>query len=82
MKDEMDLLKMSAPDRICWLRANRITLMIVGLIWIGMILHQLFSGTVPWFLIAMVPVFALTRLGMYAYYKRGNAAPELNYPGK
>lgn len=79
MKDEMDILKMSAPDRICRLRANRITLMIVGLIWIGMILHQLFSGTVPGFLIAMVPVFALIRLGMYAYYKRGHASQETNY---
>ena len=70
MKDEMSLLKMRGPQRLAWLRANRVTLMIVGVVWLGMIAHRLATGREPWFLIAMVPVFALIRLVAYTYYRR------------
>lgn len=37
MKNEMDVLKMDELQRQCWLRANRATLMLVGLLWLGLI---------------------------------------------
>jgi hypothetical protein len=70
MKNEMDIMKMDAPRRYAWLRANRVTLMIVGIVWLGMIVRQWANGENAWFLILMVPVFALTRLAAYLYIKR------------
>jgi len=69
-KNEMDILGMSESEKICWLMANRLTLFVVGIIWIGMILNQLKEGTVPLFMIVMVPVFALFRLAVYRYYRK------------
>lgn len=65
MKSEMDVLSMDERQRLSWLRANRITLMIVGLVWLGMIGWELANGRAPWFLIVMVPVFGLVRLVAY-----------------
>ena len=70
MRDEMDLLGMDAPRRLAWLRANRATLMLVGLAWLGLIAWEVARGRTPWFLIAMVPVFALLRLLLYRLYRR------------
>lgn len=70
MKSEMDIFGMNEQARICWLKANRITLIVVGMVWIGMIVQQLFVGNRPWFLIVMVPVFALLRFAAYSYYKK------------
>ncbi len=70
MRDEMDLMGMGPERRLAWLRANRLTLMIVGLTWIGLILWELGRGRTPWFLIAMVPVFAAVRFGLYLVYRR------------
>ncbi|UCE23998.1 MAG: hypothetical protein JSU74_11975 [Candidatus Zixiibacteriota bacterium] len=70
MKSEMDLLGMNSHDRLHWLKANRITLMAVGLVWIGMIVQRVLTGSIPWFLIAMVFVFAGLRLVSYLLYKR------------
>lgn len=70
MKNEMDLLRMTEPEKLCWLRANRLTLIIVGMIWVSMILQQLVTGNQPWFLIAMIPVFALIRFAVYRFYKK------------
>ena len=70
MKKEMDFLKMSDLQRICWLKANRATLIAVGLVWIGMIAKEILYGNTPWFLIVMVPVFAFLRMGFYWYYKK------------
>lgn len=70
MKSEMDVLGMDERQRLFWLLANRATLMVVGLVWIGMILWQLSRGRTDWFLIAMVPVFGLVRWGFYLYHAR------------
>jgi len=69
MKSEMDILTMDERERLCWLRANRLTLIVVGLIWIGMIGWELINHRTPYFLIAMVPVFALVRFISYKIYK-------------
>lgn len=70
MKNEMDLLRMTGPQRLCWLRANRVTLLAVGVVWIGMILEKLVAGIKPWFLVAMIPTFALLRMIAYVYYRK------------
>lgn len=70
MRSEMDLLNMNEAERICWLKANRVTLIVVGTVWIGMIVERLLQGDLPWFLIVMVPVFAGLRLSVYRYCKR------------
>jgi hypothetical protein len=71
MKNEMDVLKMDERQRLYWMMANRFTLIIVGLVWIGMIAHEALSyHRVPYFLIVMVPVFALIRLLAYKIYAR------------
>jgi hypothetical protein len=66
-------MKMDERMRLCWLLANRMTLMVVGLVWLGMIAWELFHNRVPYFLIAMVPAFALIRLGFYHLYARRNS---------
>ena len=63
-------MKMDERMRLCWLLANRMTLMVVGLVWLGMIAWELAHGHVSYFLIAMVPLFALIRLGFYFLYSR------------
>jgi hypothetical protein len=70
MKDEMDALGMDERQRQCWLRANRVTLILVGLVWLGMIGYSLGEGETPWFLIVMVPVFGLIRFGAYRFYMK------------
>jgi len=70
MVTEMDVLKMDERQRVCWLLANRAILMIIGVVWIGMIFWQLLHHSIPYFLIIMVPVFALGRLLLYLYYSR------------
>jgi hypothetical protein len=70
MKNEMDALSMDERQRQSWLLANRATLMIVGLVWLFMIARALYYEEVPYFLIIMVPVFALVRFVAYIYYNR------------
>jgi len=67
MKNEMDVMDMDERQRSAWLRANRLTLICVGVVWIGMIVRELLSGGAPYFMIAMLPVFALLR---YLLYRR------------
>lgn len=72
MKNEMDVLKMDELQRQCWLRANRATLMLVGLIWLGMIGWEVAQGKMPWFLVMMVPTIAFIRsLFYFMYMKKG-----------
>jgi hypothetical protein len=59
---------MDERQRLCWLLANRVTLMIVGLVWLGMVVWHLIDNRIPYFLIIMVPVFALIRFTMYRVY--------------
>ena len=81
MTTEMDLLRMDERQRLAWLMANRGTVVAVGAIWTGMIVWELAHGRTPLFLIAMVPVFALLRVGLYFFYSRtlkglgGDGAP-------
>jgi len=70
MRTEMDLLHMDERQRSHWLRANRATLMVVGVVWLLMVAFELSEGRTPVFLIAMVPVFAGLRFGFYCYYAR------------
>lgn len=65
----MDVLGMGGAARLAWLRANRTTLMVVGVVWLAMIAAELVRGHTPWFLIAMVPVIALVRYAAYRYYR-------------
>ncbi len=70
MKTEMDLMQMDERQRLSWLRANRVVLMIVGVIWICMIGWELLHQRTPWFMIVAVPVLALTRLTLYKFFIR------------
>lgn len=70
MVSEMDALRMDERQRFSWLRANRATLIVVGMVWLGMIAWELLRHRMPIFLIVMVPLFALVRFGFYAYYSR------------
>ena len=67
---------MTDRQRWSWLLANRLTLMLVGLVWLGMIFERLARADTPWFLIAMVPAFALFRLAAYLHYRRTGAAQQ------
>ena len=69
MKTEMDLLDMDERERLRRLHANRATLILVGVCRLGMIAFELPRRHTPWFLVAMVPVFAATRFGLFAYYR-------------
>ncbi len=70
MKTEMDVLKMDERQRLCWLLANRAVLMLVGVCWLAMIAWELGQGRSAYFLIIMIPAFALIRLALYKYYQR------------
>jgi len=68
MKSEMVLMNMDERQRLAWFMANRGTLIGVGAVWIGMITWELTHNRMPTFLLAMVPVFALFRLGLFLFY--------------
>ena len=70
MRSEMDLMRMDERQRLHWLRANRATLMVVGVVWLLMIAFELSEGRTPGFLIIMVPIFASIRFGFYYYHTR------------
>ena len=68
MKSEMVLMNMDERQRLAWFMANRGTLIGVGSVWIGMIAWELTHSRMPTFLLVMVPVFALFRLGLFLFY--------------
>jgi hypothetical protein len=70
MVTEMDAMNMDERQRYAWLRANRTTLIVVGMTWLGMIGWELSNGRTPVFLIAMVPIFALVRFVLYRHFQR------------
>jgi bacteriorhodopsin len=71
MKNEMDALRMDERQRLYWMMANRFTLIIVGLVWIGMVAYEAaYNHRVAYFLIAMIPIFALIRFAAYKIYAR------------
>jgi hypothetical protein len=75
MKTEMDLLQFDERQRLAWLLANRGTVIAVGMTWIGLIVWELTQDRVPLFMIAMVPVFALFRVGLFFYYCSASGEP-------
>lgn len=68
MPNEMDVMQMDERQRKAWLLANRATLFIVGIVWIGMIVWEIAHRRVPQFLAVMVPAFALIRFAFYRRY--------------
>jgi hypothetical protein len=70
MKNEMDVMEMDERQRHAWLRANRLTLITVGVVWIGLIVRELLRGDTPYFMLAMIPVFALLRYLLYRRFVR------------
>ncbi|GEM_PF-1098466 len=71
MKNEMQIMRLDERQEICWLFANRLTLITLGLVWIGIIAYEFIRGRVPYFFIAMVSVIAFVRLiGFYFYSRR------------
>ena len=70
MATEMDIMNMDERQRLAWLQANRVTLILVGLVWLGIIAHERLNQRTPVFLMTMVPVFALVRFLTYRYYQR------------
>jgi hypothetical protein len=73
MKSEMDVMKLDERQRLSWLLANRATLMIVGLVWVGMAVYELIHSRRPYFLLVMIPAFALIRFALYKIYARKTA---------
>ncbi|MBD3401370.1 hypothetical protein GF420_00625 [candidate division GN15 bacterium] len=76
MKNEMDLMGMDERQRWCWLMADRATLFVVGIVWLALILEQMLDDRTPWFMIVMVPVFALIRAAFYRAYCRPRRGEE------
>ncbi|MCK4573094.1 MAG: hypothetical protein KAU36_01930 [candidate division Zixibacteria bacterium] len=76
MASEMDALRMDERQRLCWLKANRATLMLVGICWLGIIAYELLAHREPWFYIIMVPVFAAIRFVSYRYFVRAGRMPQ------
>jgi hypothetical protein len=74
MKNEMDLMRMDERQKLSWLRANRATLMLVGVVWLALIVWEYAQGRTAAFLIVMVPVFASARLAFYWLYARDREA--------
>jgi hypothetical protein len=70
MKSEMDVLNLDERQRLGWLLANRALIFLIGIVWLCMIGWELIQNRLPYFLIIMVPVFALIRLFFYLYYTR------------
>ncbi len=70
MRSEMDLMRMDERQRLHWLRANRATLMVVGVVWLLMIAFELSEERTPGFLLVMVPIFAGIRFGFFYYYAK------------
>jgi len=70
MRTEMDIMRMDERQRLHWLKANRATLMTVGVAWLLWIGWELLEGRKPWSLIAMVPIVAAVRLVYFWFYAR------------
>ncbi len=77
MKNEMEILKMDERQRLCWLLANRLTLIVVGLCWLGLTLYKLLHGEIPYFLMIMLPIFAIVRASAYFIYKSRSSKSRL-----
>lgn len=82
MTTEMDLLRMDERQRLAWLMANRGTLIVVGLAWIGLIVRELAQGRMPLLLIVLVPVFAAIRGVLFFYYCSTDISGRAGMPGR
>jgi len=70
MKTEMDILNMDERQRLAWFRANRVILLTVGMVWLGMIAWEILHHRTPLFMIVMIPIIAAMRFGLYRYFLR------------
>jgi hypothetical protein len=70
MKTEMDALGLDERQRVCWLYANRALIFVVGIVWLGIIVWEVWHQRLPIFMIIMVPVFALIRLMAFMLYAK------------
>lgn len=70
MKDEMNAMKMDERQRLCWYKANRALIFFIFIIWVFMIASEFNNGRIPYFLLIMIPVFALARFVFYKIYAR------------
>ena len=70
MKTEMDALALDERQRVCWLYANRALIFVVGIVWLGMVVWEVWHQRAPVFMIIMVPVFALVRLVAFMIYAK------------
>jgi len=75
MKSEMDVMNMDERQRMAWLMANRATLIIVGVLWLGVIGLELLRGRTPIVMIVLVPVIALVRFIFYRRYVGAGRRP-------
>jgi len=70
MKSEMDLMKMDERQRLCWLQANRAIIFVIFIAWLGIIISEIVNHRIPYFMIIMIPVFAIIRYLFYIYFNR------------
>lgn len=70
MKTEMDAMKMDERQRLCWYKANRALIFFIFIVWVFMIASEFNNGRIPYFLLIMIPVFALARFVFYKFYSR------------
>ncbi|UCG52693.1 MAG: hypothetical protein JSW58_03860 [Candidatus Latescibacterota bacterium] len=70
MKNEPDKMRIDSPRLHALLLANRVTLVIIGIVWIGMIIYRLAGGEYWRFLASTVPMIILIWHGTYLFFKR------------
>lgn len=66
--NEMDLMSFDERQKLNWLRANRFTLILTGILWCGYVLWQFLEGHKPYLLLAAIPVIAAIRFIVYKIY--------------
>jgi len=60
----------SPVEQLAWLQADRLTLLLFAVVWVGMIVASLLLDRTPWFLLAMLALLALVRYVAFHYFHR------------
>ena len=68
MKSEMDAMGMDERQRLSWYKANRALIFFIFVVWVFMIASEFYNGRIPYFLLVMVPVFAIARFIFYKIF--------------
>jgi hypothetical protein len=74
MKNKPDAMRIDSRRRNALLLANRVMLVIIGIVWIGMVVYRLAVGEYWKFLVSAVPMIALVWHGTYLVFKRHEEA--------